>query len=156
MAPKAVDTVLVPVDGSDESTDAAEYAAAIAATYDASVHAMYVLGDEATRAIERGAVDPDDVADETRAYVDAVEEIAGDAGVPITHSIAYGFSTRRKLVHPGSVVLDAADEIDADFLVLPRGPDVGGPDGVAADADAVLQKAAGYVVAYASQPVLSV
>ena len=148
MAPIEVDTVLVPVDGSDDSTEAASYAAAIASTYGASVHAMYVLGEEATRAIETGAVDPDDVATESEAYVDAVEEIADQHGVRFTHSIAYGFSTRRKLVHPGSVVLDAAEQMAADFLVIPR---EGGHDSTD-----VLEKAAEYVLLYASQPVLSV
>ena len=148
MASTTVDTVLVAVDGSDESTAAVEYAAAIAASYGGAVHAMYVLGDEATRAIDRGAIDPDDVAAENRSYVDAIDAIAEEHAVPIAHSMAYGFSTRRKLVHPGSVVLDAADQMAADFLVIPRESGQESGD--------VLEKAAEYVLLYASQPVLSV
>jgi len=144
----AVETVLVPVDGSDESTEAVEYAVTVAAEYGASLHAIYVLGETATRAIERGAVDEDDMATEGEAYVEVIEDVAAGSGVPISHSVAYGFSTRRKLAHPGNVVLDAADQVDADFLVVPRecGPEAGD----------VLEKAAEYVLLYASQPVLSV
>ena len=146
--PPEVETVLVPVDGSDESVTAAEYAATIAAEYGATLHAIYVLGETAARAVETGAVDPEDVAAESRAQVDAVEAAIADAGVPVSHSVAYGFSTRRKLVHPGNVILDAAEQIEADFLVIPRESEHHSGD--------VLEKAAEHVLLYASQPVLSV
>ena len=68
-----VDTVLVPVDGIDESVTAAEYAATIAAEYEASLHVIYVLGETAARAVETGAVDSDDMAAESNARIDAVE-----------------------------------------------------------------------------------
>jgi hypothetical protein len=70
-------------------------------------------------------------------------------GIPLNHSSAYGFSASRLTQHPGSVILDAADEVGADFIVLPRQPVTGDPD-------AVIEKAAQYVLAYATQPVLSV
>ena len=143
-----IETVLAPVDGSDESVTAAEYAVTIAAEYGASLHAIYVLGETASRAIETGAVDAANIAAESQAHVEAIEEIVAGSGVPVSHSVAYGFSTARKLVHPGTVILDAADQIDADFLVIPREP---GPH-----AGDVLEKAAEYVLLYASQPVLSV
>jgi len=147
-APPEVDAVLVAADGSDESITAAEYAAAVAAEYDAALHAIYVLGETAARAVETGAVDAEDMAAEGRAQVDAIEAAVADAGVPVSHSVAYGFSTRRKLVHPGSVILDAAEQIDADFLVIPRESGHRSGD--------VLEKAAEHVLLYASQPVLSV
>ena len=143
-----VDTVLVPIDGSEEAEEAVEYAIAVAARYDASVHAMYVLGEEASRAIERGTVDDDGMASEAQSVFAAIADAAEGEGVPFTNSIAVGFSTTRKLVHPGSVILDAAEQIDADFLVVPR--ETGLED------DDVLEKAAEYVLSYASQPVLSV
>jgi nucleotide-binding universal stress UspA family protein len=147
-APPEVDTVLVPVDGSDESVTAAEYAATVAAEYGAALHAIYVLGETAARAVETSAVDSDDMAAEGRWLIDAVEAAIADAGVPVSHSVAYGFSTRRKLVHPGNVILDAAEQIDADFLVIPRESGHHSGD--------VLEKAAEHVLLYASQPVLSV
>ncbi|MEZ3115283.1 universal stress protein [Halobaculum sp. MBLA0147] len=145
----AVDRVLVPVDGSEESLEAVEYAVAVARRYDAALHAVYVLGEEVVRAIETGAVDHEAVAEETEAFTDTVREQCAAADVPVSTAIAYGFSTRRKTTHPGSAILDTAEEIDADFLVVPREP-------VAGEPGEVLEKAAEYVLLYASQPVLSV
>lgn len=144
----SVDTVLVPVDGSDESVTAVEYAVAVAAEYDASVHAVYVVGQEVVRAVDDGAIDADDVASESQSFIDDVAPIASESGVTLQHSTAYGFSTTRKSQHPGSVVLDTAEEVDADFLVVPREPMSEGGE--------VLAKAAEYVLLYASQPLLSV
>jgi nucleotide-binding universal stress UspA family protein len=144
-----IDLVLVPVDGSEESTTAVEYAVAIAAEYDAAVHALYVLGEKVVRAIETGAVEGAEVAEDSESFGEDARGIAEEAGVPFATSTARGFSTKRKTLHPGSVVLDTADEVDADFLVVPREP-------VAGDPGEVLEKAAEYVLLYASQPVLSV
>jgi len=149
MNPLEVDLVLVPVDGSEESTRAVEYAAAIAEAHDAAVHVVYVLGEEVVRAIDTGAVEDDAVAEETRQYVETAEAVAGDSGVEVTTSVAVGFSTDRLSQHPGSVVLDTAEDVGADFLVVPREPQTG-------STGEVLEKAAEYVLLYASQPVLSV
>jgi nucleotide-binding universal stress UspA family protein len=142
----AIERVLVPVDGSEASLEAVDYAVAIADRYDAEVHAVYVLGEEVVRGIETDAVDETDVADETEAFTETVTEQCEAAGVPVSTSIAYGFSVHRKTQHPGSVVLDTAEEISADFVVVPRERPAG----------EVLEKAAEYVLLYASQPVLSV
>jgi nucleotide-binding universal stress UspA family protein len=148
-APLSPSLVLVPVDGSEESLSAVEYAAAIAAEYDAAVHALYVVSEDLARAIDAGTVDDETIAADTRTFLEAVAGILDEAGVPLSTSMAYGFSTRSLSTHPGSVVLDTADRIDADFVVVPREP-------VSGDPDEVLAKAAEYVLLYASQPVLSV
>ncbi|WP_458206792.1 universal stress protein [Haladaptatus sp. NG-SE-30] len=148
-SPVEVNTVLVPIDGSDESARAIEYAVGIAEKYGADVHALYVLGEEMSRAIETGAVDEEDVVVDTESFIENARAIADEADVELRNSIAYGFSTVRKLQHPGSAVLDCAEEIDADFIVIPREPLSGEPG-------EVLEKAAEYVLLYASQPVLSV
>jgi nucleotide-binding universal stress UspA family protein len=147
--PIDVDRVLVPVDGSDESTRAVEYAAAVADRYGAALHAVYVVGEQVTRGIESGAVDEDAVATDAESYLETVADVAEEHGVELSTATAYGFSTRRKAQHPGSVVLDHAEEAAADFIVVPREPQTGDPD-------EVLEKAAEYVLLYASQPVLSV
>jgi len=144
-----IDRVLVPVDGSEESHEAVDYAIAVAGEYDASVHALYVLDEDIVRGIEQGVVDEDDIADDTEAFTDSVADRAEVAGVGHSNSIAYGFSTTVKTVHPGSVVLDTAEELASDFIVVPREPVTGDPG-------QVLGKAAEYVLLYASQPVLSV
>ena len=149
MAELEVDLVVVPIDGSDESRRAVEYAVTVADSYGAAVHALYVLGEPTVRAINRGAVDEGDVADDTEAFSELVGEIAAETGVDISTSIAAGFSTSVKTLHPGGVVLDTAEQLDADFIVVPREP--------AADTESdVLETAAEYVLLYASQPVLSV
>jgi len=147
--PLSVDTVLVPIDGTDDSTEAAEYAIAIADRYDARVSAVYVLGESVTRAIQQDAIDQHAVAEETQVYVDGLRQHAEAAGVALEATVAYGFSQTRKSQHPGSVVLDTAEEIGADFLVIPREPQ-------REDERDTLAKAAEYVLLYASQPVLSV
>lgn len=142
-----LETVLVPVDGSDESTEAVEHGVAIAERYDAGLHALYVYGEGVVRGIEAGDVDQGAVAAEAESYLDAVREMAGS--VAVSSSTAYGFSMQRLSQHPGSVVLDAAEDVGADFVVVPREPVTGDPA-------AVIEKAAEYVLAHASQPVLSV
>lgn len=142
-----IETVLVPVDGSDESVEAVEYGAAIAERYDAGLHALYVFGEGVVRGVEAGDIEEQQVAAEAESFVDTVREIAGD--VPVGHSQAHAFSMHRLSQHPGSVVLDAAADVDADFIVVPREPVTGDPT-------AVIEKAAEYVLAHASQPVLSV
>lgn len=144
----AVDTVLVPVDGSEEAADAAEYAVAVAAAYDADLHVLYVLGEGFARGLEAGDLAADEVATDNAAFVEAIERSGAEAGVDVTAATAFGFSTTRKTQHPGSVILDSAEEVAADFLVVPRESET--------DAPGVLEKAAEYVLLYASQPTLSV
>lgn len=144
-----VQTVLVPVDGSDESTRAARYAIAIADRYDASLEVVYVLGEEVVRAIERDRLDEETVAADLQAYLDDLRSLADDVDVPMESMSAYGFSPTRKTRHPGSVVLDCAEDVDADFLVIPR-------ESQGEGVEDVLAKTAEYVLLYASQPVLSV
>lgn len=142
-----IDSVLVPVDGSDAATEAVEYAAAIAERYDAGVHALYLLGEHAAAAIRNGEIESEALAERGEQVMADVRAIAGD--VPVDHSSACGFSVSRLAQHPGSVILDVAELLDSDFVVVPREPVTGDPE-------AVIEKAAEYVIAHASQPVLSV
>ena len=144
-----VDTVLVPVDGSEEAMEAVEYAIAVAERYDAGVHALYVLNEDAAAAIQEGDVEATAIARRGEQVMAGVRALADAHGVLVDHSSAYGFSWRRLSQHPGSVILDVAESLDADFVVVPREPITGHPE-------AVIEKAAEYVLAHASQPVLSV
>ncbi len=142
-----IDLVLAPVDTSEASERAVDYAIAIAERYDADLHLLHVLDQRVARGIETGDVAAESVADEHRAFTDRVRDRLDD--IALSHTSAAGFSAHRLSQTPGSVVLDAADELDADFLVVPRETDA---DGL----EATLGKAALYVLEYASQPVLSV
>lgn len=147
--PLEVDRVLVPVDGSEAAMDAVEYALSIAERYEADLHVLYVIGEAVARGMETGDIQEDSVAEESQTFVADVREMAPEA-VEVDSSMAYGFSRVRKTVHPGSVILDCAEGIDTDFLVIPRESSGGVGSGD------VLEKAAEYVLLYASQPVLSV
>lgn len=143
-----VDLVLVPVDGSEAAATAAEYAVAIAERYDADVHALYVLDDQVARDIEAGVVEKAAVAEDVRAFVEDIRALSPDT-VPVGSSTANAFSTTRKRTTPGDVILDTAEAVDADFLVVPH-------DTTETTSPSILEKAAEHVLLYASQPVLSV
>ena len=143
-----LDLVLAPVDTSTESERAVDYATAVADRYDANLHLLHVLDERVARGIETGDVTAESVADEHRAFTGRVRKQLGD-DVALSSSSAAGFSAHRLTQTPGSVILDAADELDADFLVIPRESDTEG-------LEATVGKAALYVLEYASQPVLSV
>jgi nucleotide-binding universal stress UspA family protein len=141
-----IDLVLAPVDGSEEAERGVEYAIAIAQRYDASLHLLHVLDQRVARGIETGDVAAESVAEEHRAFTAGIRKRLDT--VSLSHSSASGFSDRRLSQTPGSVILDAAEELEADFLVVPREAHLESPD-------ATLGKAALYVLEYASQPVLS-
>ncbi|MFB6310861.1 MAG: universal stress protein [Salinirussus sp.] len=147
----AVETVLTPVDGSEASADAVGYAIAVADRYGASLHLLHVLDERTARALDDGDVEAAEVAAEHQSFAADVEErvAAADNIAGFTTSSAAGFSTSSLARTPGSVVLDAAEAVCADFIVIPRETPTGAPE-------ETIGKAAFYVVAYASQPVLSV
>ena len=144
-----IETVLAPVDGSEAAMVAVEYAVAVAERYDAVVHALYLLGERAAAAMREGRVEAVAVAERGEQVMAGVRAVAAERGVPVDHSSAAGFSLDRLSQHPGSVILDVSELLDADFVVVPREP-------VTGDSEAVIEKAAEYVLAHASQPVLSV
>jgi nucleotide-binding universal stress UspA family protein len=146
-----VDTelVLTPVDGSEDARRAADYAVAVASRYGADLHLLFVLDQRVAQGIQTGDIEAGAVAETHREFLSELHDRAGGRDVDITTSSAAGFSTSSLSRTPGSVVLDAAEELDADFLVVPR-------ETPADDVDVTIGKAALYVLQYADQPVLSV
>lgn len=142
-----IDTVLVPIDDTQSAMDAVEYGVAISDRYDASMHALYLLGENAAVQMANGEVEANAIAERVEQIMASVRVIAGD--VPVDHSSACGFSVDRLNQHPGSVILDVGEMLEVGFIVVPRKP-------ADEDTEAVIQKAAEYVLKYASQPVLSV
>ncbi|WP_137683686.1 universal stress protein [Haloarcula mannanilytica] len=141
-----IDLVLVPVDGSDQSERAAEYAIAVAERYDADLHLLFVIDERLHRDIDSGEVSADAIADEHQAFTESIREqfVAVHDGTFETSS-ATAFSETRLMQTPGSVVLDVAEDIDTDFIVVPR-----------EEGEEAVGRAAIYVIEYASQPVLTV
>jgi len=141
-----IEQVLVSVDATDQAERAVRCGLAIADEYGAAVHVLHVVDEPVKRGIETGDVDAEAVADEQVSFADEASEFAGD--VAISHSTVVGFSRSRLRQHPGSAILDVAEELPADFVVIPRERGT--------EPDETLGKSAQYVVEYASQPVLSV
>jgi nucleotide-binding universal stress UspA family protein len=142
-----IDLVLAPVDNSEASMDAAEYATAVAREYDADLHLLHVLDERVVQGLDTDDLSPDTVAAEQRSFAGSVRHALPDE-VGFSQSSVLGFSLDRLRQSPGSVILDAADELDADFLVVPREQST--------HPEAVLGNASLHVLEYASQPVLSV
>lgn len=128
-----IDTVLVPIAATDTVPRVVGYAVAIAEQYEAGIHMLYVLDSDAT--------DTDALSQQ---LMEATRDATDDT-IPLSHSIIYGFSTDSLTHHPGSVVLDASNDIGADLIVIPR-----------ERSPNALGQAADYVVQYATAPVFSV
>jgi len=138
--------VLVPVDATEQAETVVRYGLGVAERYDAAVHVLHVVDEPVKRGVEAGDIDAEAVADEQMLLVDGANDIAGD--VSVSHSTVVGFSRSRLRQHPGSAILDVAEDLPADCIVVPRSRGTG--------PDEALGKSAQYVVEYASQPVLSV
>lgn len=147
--PIEFDKILVPVDGSNESMTAVTYAVEVATVYAAELHAIYIAPDDYTKPLRTESIDPGEVSETSQTILTEVSEVAAEHGVPIVCSSTIGFSTKFKLLHPGSAILDTAEQINADFIVIPR-------ESVQRESVNMLEKVAEYVISYASQPVLSV
>jgi nucleotide-binding universal stress UspA family protein len=143
-----IDLVLAPVDGSEDAEESVEYAIAIAQRYDADIHLLHVLEERVIHGLEVGDLSAATVAEEHRAFADEVRRRLPE-DVTLSNSSAAGFTSTRLSQTPGSVILDSAEELKADFLVIPR-------EQASDEPSEALGKAALHVLEYASQPVLSV
>lgn len=150
MEPPAVETVLVAVDGSAESVEAATYALEIADRYEGELVVLYVHAPGDFEDVRGDDAAAEELSKTAQTFLGDVTKDANEAEIPIRTAVSYGFSTQRKLVHPGSVILDSAEELGADFLVIPRETLGESPS------EELLAKAAEYALLYASQPVLAV
>lgn len=145
-----IDLVLAPVDGSHNAESAVEYGLAIATQYEADLHLLHLLDQRSAQKLEDEAISADTVADEQRSFTRLVRQKSPEsANTSVSHSSAFGFSRTQLSQTPGTVILDTAEELDADFLVVPRVTASG-------STDEVLGEATLHVLEYASQPVLSV
>lgn len=144
----SIDLVLATLDGSNESIEAARYATAIADRYGADLHLLYLFDERYLRGVETGDIPAESIADHQQGLTDSVREQL-PATVELSSSSAMGFTSQRLGQTPGTVTLDSADELGADFIVVPRERASGAPENA-------IGKAALHVIEYASQPVLSV
>jgi nucleotide-binding universal stress UspA family protein len=105
------DTILVPTDGSAAIVEAVERAVDLAERYDATVHALYVVDSAAYSTLEMStSVVVDALEDEGETAVGYVAEEAERAGVASGTAVVHGT--------PHRTILDHAEEIDADLIVM--------------------------------------
>ena len=105
------DEILVPTDGSDASELAIEHAIDMARTYDARLHALYVVDTGAYSTLDAGAeMLLDSLEEEGEAAVNRVEERADDAGVSASTEVTAGT--------PHRAILDYAEDHDVDLIVM--------------------------------------
>jgi nucleotide-binding universal stress UspA family protein len=107
------DDILIPTDGSEEVETAIEHAFDLAETYDATVHALYIVDDSRGGAGLMGA-DTESAMSELRTMgeeaVNAIATRGREAGLTVETAV------REHLPHEG--ILHYADDNDIDLLVM--------------------------------------
>ncbi|ELZ12026.1 UspA domain protein [Halovivax asiaticus JCM 14624] len=101
------DHVLVPTDGSESSTRAAEHAISLAAMLDSTVHALSVIEGTGQSQRDQLRTDPES---EARDAVEAVERGATAEGVSVTTTLREG--------PPADAIRDQVAAADADLIVM--------------------------------------
>lgn len=105
------DTILLPTDGSGPSEDARDHAIGLAAAYDATLHTVYVVDDDALRAAR---IDSDVVVSgfetEGESLVGEVAAAAAEAGIDCETAVVHG--------HPHEVINEYAAEHGVDLIVM--------------------------------------
>jgi nucleotide-binding universal stress UspA family protein len=105
------DAILVPTDGSEGVDRTLEHAVEMARTYDATIHALYVVDRRFELAADE---DREDLTERLRergeVAVAAVVEAATDAGVDAVSSVREGI--------PYKTILDYADEVGIDVITM--------------------------------------
>ncbi|AUV83290.1 universal stress protein [Salinigranum rubrum] len=105
------DRILLPTDGSGPSEAARDHAIGLAAAYDATLHAIYVVDDDALRAAR---IDSDVVVEgfetEGESLLDEVAASAAGASVDCETAVLHG--------HPHEVITEYAADNDVDLIVM--------------------------------------
>jgi len=108
------DNILIPTDGSERSEPAVEHALKLAETYDAKIHALYVVETKATYILTVGL--DDEEMDEYREYG---EETVSDV---VERAREHGLDGRG-VVKTGKIseeITEYAEENDIDGIVMGR------------------------------------
>jgi nucleotide-binding universal stress UspA family protein len=105
------DRILLPTDGSGPSDAARDHAISLAATYDATLHVVYAIDDDALRAAR---IDSDVVVagfeEEGARLTEEVATAAAEAGVACETAVLHG--------RPATVITDFAADHDMDLIVM--------------------------------------
>jgi nucleotide-binding universal stress UspA family protein len=105
------DTILVPTDGSAAVVEPVERAVDLAESYDATVHALYVVDSSAYGTLDMStSVVVDSLEEEGETAVGYVADEAEAAGVPVETAVVHGT--------PHRTIMDYVDEHDVDLVVM--------------------------------------
>lgn len=108
------DNILIPFDGSDEAMKGANHGIELAATCDATVHALYVIDLPGAPRTVYIRDDEDEMREQYREYGEEVTgdlcEMASKEGVECVPAIRSG--------SPGEEIVDYANSNDIDSIVL--------------------------------------
>lgn len=108
------DRILVPTDGSEPSLRAARHAAELAARFDATLHALYVVdADPSPLAVSRADVRETlrEVGEQAaESAFENVERLAADAGVELETAVVEGA--------PAEQIVDYAGDTGVDLVVM--------------------------------------
>jgi len=118
MAVAPLGKILIAVDATETALDAAKYGIAIARTYGADLHAVYVVNEslleELLRAkvfVEAEEVDLEvDLEEDGKRYLSYVEKLARDKGVNVTTELLKGIVHRE--------IVDKATQIGATLIII--------------------------------------
>jgi len=106
------DRILLPTDGSNETTQSIEHAATIAGAHGATVHVLYVVDQRQYRAAAREAKDEviASLEEEGERAVEAAETELAEHGVETTTALEEGI--------PYKTILSVAKDEDIDMIVI--------------------------------------
>jgi nucleotide-binding universal stress UspA family protein len=108
------DRILLPFDGSAPATAAARHALELAGTYDAELHAVFVVDtDTGWLTVSKSEVREalrELGDDESERVLSEVERLAAEAGVGLSTTVLEG--------HPAEAIVDHAADSDADLVVM--------------------------------------
>jgi len=105
------DNILLPVDGSDESTVAARRTLELARDFDATVEAVYVV-EQSSLSLTRTDDETEQLRDHGESVLDEIESLAADIGQPVTTALLEG--------KPSVRIDEHARETDAALIALGR------------------------------------
>lgn len=112
MAPPLYDSILLPTDGSDGANRAAEHALDLAERYNADLHAVFIVDTHryGEPALSTTELVIEQIAEEGETFLGELIGRAGDRGIEVT--------THSRRGHPHREVLDLAEAVDADLVVM--------------------------------------
>lgn len=136
--------ILVPVDGSENSNKAINYAIDIAKKYSGTIHLIHVVRSAATLTVAPAEV----FLDITQQLIESGKGILKESQAKIKES-GIEVSTEILQGHPGSQIVQFAEKIEADIIIM-------GSRGLGMVARFVLGSTSDYVSDNAKCPVLIV